>query len=63
MIVQVVTVHPSVTVVSAADRQFEIPTESFPTPPQAGQTWNLSLTHLPTSAEQVEKLNDYLTSA
>ncbi|GEM_PF-2946464 len=63
MIVKIVTVHPSVTVVSGADRQFEIPTESFSTPPQVGQTWNLSLTHLPSSAEQVAKLNDYLTSA
>lgn len=63
MIVRVETVHPAVTVVVGDGRQFEIPTTAFPTAPQIGQEWNLGLTHQPSSAEQVEKLNDYLTSA
>ncbi len=60
MIVRVVTVHPSVTVVTADGRDFEVPTASFPTTPTPGQSWALTLVHQPSLAEQHEKLNDLL---
>lgn len=63
MIVTVVTVHPSVTVVRTGEREFEVPSDSFPQTPQPGQTWNLSLTHQPSQTEQLAELNDYLNPA
>lgn len=63
MTVEVVSALPSITVVRAGDRQLELPTEFFPEPPRPGQTWKIALTHLPTNAEQLEELNDYLNPA
>ncbi len=61
MIVEVVTVHPSVTIVRHGDRQTEIPTTWFPKPPKTGQHWELRLDHQPTESERLAVLNAYLT--
>lgn len=61
MMVTIITVHPSVTVVQAGDRNFELPTDSFPVPPQSGQVWELTLQHRPTNVEQLADLNDLLS--
>lgn len=61
MIVEVVTVHPSVTIVRHGDRQTEIPTAWFPTAPKTGQQWELTFNHQPTESERLAILNTYLS--
>ncbi|MBI5466947.1 MAG: hypothetical protein HY975_01900 [Candidatus Kerfeldbacteria bacterium] len=61
MIVQVVTVHPSVTIVRHGAQQLDIPTSWFPTTPTVGQEWELDLRHQTTESEQLATLNSYLT--
>lgn len=62
MRVTIVIVHPSVTTVRLGEREFELPTDIFPTIPEIGQVWKLSAAHEPTAHEQLEKLNDLITS-
>lgn len=72
MFVEILAVHPGVTIVQAGgDRltggapsvaeQKEVPTGWFPTPPKAGQRWDMNFEPVKTSAEQYALLNEYLS--
>lgn len=60
MLVEVLVVHPTVTIVQAGHDRHEVPTGWFPASPQIGQHWDLNLSAVKTSAEQYALLNQYL---
>ncbi len=60
MTVNVVTVHPEVTIVKSDTRQFELPTKAFPTRPAPGQTWEIHLNPVLHESDQRNQLNQYL---
>lgn len=68
MLVEVLVVHPNVTIVKtetdprAGDvtQQREVPTNWWPMPPQVGQRWDLNFAPMKTSADQYVALNEYL---
>lgn len=59
-VLHVVTVHPTVTIVTVDGRRAEIPTAWFPELPQPGQTWKLDLEQQLTDDDQRAKLNSLL---
>jgi len=63
MIVSIVTVHPSIVIVSSEHGQFELPRASFPTEPKVGQAWKLILGHETTDEERLADLNNLLPNA
>jgi len=60
MVVEVVVVHPTVTIIKTESGQREVPTNWWPTPPMVGQHWDLNLEPIKTSADQYALLNEYL---
>ena len=60
MIIKIVTVHPATVVGRVDKRQFELPISAFPTPPEPGQHWTITLEHQPSEADQLKQLNRYL---
>lgn len=60
MTITIVSVHPTVTMVSSADGQAELPTAWFPVTPKPGQEWIIAVDHLPTDAEKLDQLNALL---
>lgn len=63
MKIDVVAVHPSVTVVEADGQQTNMPTAWFPMRPSAGQHWDLTLERVLNEADQIDQLNRFLAKS
>ena len=61
MLVEILVVHPAVTIVKAGVEEKEVPTSWFPAPPKIGQQWDVNLEPIKTSSEQYAALNEYLS--
>lgn len=63
MIVEIVTIHPSMIIVKDDVRTYELPATAFPETPKVGQQWTIHLSHEPNEEEQRDTLNALLPRA
>ena len=61
MLVEILVVHPTVTIVQAGPDRQEVPTSWFPVLPKPGQRWELNFKPVKTTADQYALLNQYLS--